>query len=212
MVDTRQFNNFPPELDFLAVTRLIGETGNVRDKVSRLMKSGKIQGVVPGIYTSAPEFRKRPLSLEILANKIYRPSYVSFEFVLARAGLIPEAVFGVTSATSKRNRDFDTHLGRFSYRHLPPEVYTFGWTSEILADGSSYLIAMPEKALLDLLYRAGSLRSIKSLEARLFEDFRVDPDAFLSLNKERLISYSTRMPGDTFHIHLLRLLEKKHRA
>jgi predicted transcriptional regulator of viral defense system len=208
MVDTLQFSFLPPELDFLAVTRLTGETGNVRDKVSRLMKSGKIQGVVPGIYTSAPEFRKRPLSLEILANKIYGPSYVSFEFVLARAGLIPEAVYGVTSATAKRNRDFDTHLGRFSYRHLPPEVYCFGWISEVLNDGSSYLIATPEKALLDLLYRAGAVRSVKSLKARLFEDFRVDHDALRSLDMERLMSYALKMPGDTFKIHLRRLLKK----
>ncbi|MGB4586886.1 MAG: hypothetical protein WBH66_07570 [Rectinemataceae bacterium] len=208
MVDTRQFADLPPEIDFLALTRVTGETGNIRDRVSRLMKSGKIRGVVPGIYVSGAEFRKRPLSLEILANKIYGPSYVSFEYVLAQADLIPEAVYGITSATIKRNRDFDTHLGRFSYRHLPPEAYPFGWSSEVLADGSSYLIATPEKALLDLLYRAGSLRSVKALAARLFDDFRVDPGVFRSLNKERLTSFALKMPGDTFHTHLLKLLER----
>ena len=89
MADTRQFAFLIPELDFLAATKLTGENGNIRDRVSRLMKSGKIQGVVPGIYISSVEFRRRPVSLEILANKIYGPSYVSFEYVLARAGLIP---------------------------------------------------------------------------------------------------------------------------
>ncbi len=59
---------------------------------------------------------------------IHGPSYVSFEYVLSRAGLIPETVKALTSASPKRNRDFDTPLGRFSYRHLPLEAYTFGWT------------------------------------------------------------------------------------
>lgn len=208
MVDTRQFADLPPEIDFLAITAVTGEKGNVRDRVSRLMKSGKIQGVVPGIYVSSAEFRKRPLSMEILANKIFGPSYVSFEYVLAQAGLIPEAVYGVTSATPKRNRDFDTHLGRFSYRHLPPAAYPFGWTREVLTDGSGFLIATPEKALLDLLYRAGSVRSMKALEARLFEDFRMDPNAFRSLDMKRLLIYALRMPGETFHIHLVKLLER----
>jgi hypothetical protein len=113
------------------------------------MRSGELQGVVKGIYVTAPELRKRPLSLEILANKIYGPSYVSFEYILSQAGLIPEAVRTITSATPKRNRNFDTPLGRFSYRHLPLAVYSFGWTRGEHSDGSGWLEAQPEKALLD---------------------------------------------------------------
>lgn len=208
MVYLRRIAELTPEIDFLAISDITGEQGNVRNKISRLMKSGEIQGVVPGIYILAPEFRKRPISMEILANKIFGPSYVSFEYVLSRAGLIPEAVYGVTSATLKRNRDFDTHLGRFSYRHLPPEVYPFGWTREALTDGSGFLIATPEKALLDLLYRSGSVRSMKALEVRLFEDFRIDPPTFRLLDKKRLMAYALRMPGETFSIHFTKLLEQ----
>ncbi|MCE1196355.1 hypothetical protein LWX53_07660 [bacterium] len=206
MVETRQIAELPPEVDFLAVSAVAGDMSNVRDRVSRWMKSGEIQGVVPGIYVTAPEFRKRPVSVEILANKIMGPSYVSFEYVLARAGLIPEAVQGITSATPKRNRDFNTPLGHFSYRHLPLEVYCFGWTQETLTDGSGFLIATPEKALLDMLYRSGAVRSIKALEARLFEDFRLDADAFHTLDVHRLLEYVLRMPGNSFGIHFSKLL------
>jgi len=210
MVEIRQIARLPPEVDFLAISAIAGDQGNVRDRVSRWMKTGMIQGVVPGIYVIAPEFRKRPIAMEILANKIFGPSYVSFEYVLANAGLIPEAVQGITSATPKRNRDFNTPLGQFSYRHLPLEVYTFGWTQKTLIDGSGFLIATPEKALLDLLYLSGSVRSMKALEARLFEDFRMDPDIFNTLDARRLSAYALQMPGDSFRVHLIKLLRRLH--
>lgn len=210
MGEKRQISELPPEVDFLALSAIAGYRGNVRDRVSRWMKAGDIQGIVPGIYVTAPEYRKRPVSLEILANMVFGPSYVSFEYVLARTGLIPEAVRGVTSATTKRNRDFDTPLGRFSYRHLPLGAYPFGWTQETLPDGSGYLIATPEKALLDLLYRTGAVRSAKALEARLFDDFRIDEDSFRALDPKRLLEYGSRMPGDTFRVHFVNLVRKFH--
>jgi hypothetical protein len=199
-----------PELDFLRLEGLFCETANIRDKVRRLMKAGQLVGIVRGIYVTAPELQKRPASREILANMIFGPSYVSFEAVLSAAGLIPEATVAITSATPKRNRDFDTPLGRFSYRHLPLAVYRFGYRREALPDGAGYLIAHPEKALLDLLYVGGALRSLRSLGERLFEDLRLDEDAFAGLNRDRLLSYSALMPGNTFKVFLPRLVEKLH--
>ncbi|MEI6875156.1 MAG: nucleotidyltransferase family protein [Spirochaetota bacterium] len=206
MDETRQLAGLGPELDFLALAQVAGEEGDLRGRVSRWMRSGDLVGVVKGIYVTAPELRKRPVSLEILANMIFGPSYVSFEYVLSRAGLIPEAVRTLTSATPKRNRDFDTPLGRFSYRHLPPSAYSFGWTHRELEDGSSWLEALPEKALLDWLYRAGSLRSVSALEERLFEDLRLDPELFRALDRQRLSDYAARMHGATFGIHFMKLL------
>lgn len=197
-----------PELDFLRLEGLFEKTVNIRDKVSRLIKAGTLVGVVRGIYTIAPELQKRPVSREILANMISGPSYVSFEYVLSRAGLIPEAVMSVTSATPKRNRRYDTPLGGFLYIHLPLAVYGFGYTREALSDGAGYLIAHPEKALLDSLYVRGAVRSLRGLEARLFEDLRIDEDALAGLDRERLLAYAARMPGDTFRVWLPKLMEK----
>jgi hypothetical protein len=210
MAEIRQLAALRPEIDFLALGELSGGEGDSRGLVSRLMKSGDLVGVVRGIYVTAPELRKRPVSLEILANMIFGPSYISFEYILARAGLIPEAATALSSATPKRNRDFDTPLGRFSYRHLPVAAYSFGWTRRDLPDGSGWLEALPEKALLDWLYRSGSLRSTSALEARLFEDLRLDPDRFRDLDRERLSDYAARMPGATFSVHLARLLGRQH--
>jgi hypothetical protein len=210
VAEKRQIAELGPELDFLALAGIIGETASVRDRVSRWMKSGELIGVVPGIYVTAKEFWKRPVSLEILANKIFGPSYVSFEYILSRAGLIPEGVTTITSATPKRNRDFDTALCRFSYRHLPLGAYSFGWTRRELDDGSGWLEALPEKALLDMLYRAGSLRSVSALEARLFEDLRLDREGFRTLDRDRLAAFAARMPGETFRLHFAKLLRRQH--
>jgi hypothetical protein len=210
VAEIRRWVQIGPELDFLALAGLAGEEGNLRDRVSRWMKAGDLIGIVKGIYVTAQDLRKRPVSLEILANKIFGPSYVSFEYVLARAGLIPEEVKVITSATSKRNRNFDTPLGRFSYRHLPQSFFSFGWTREELGDGSGFLIAQPEKALLDWLYRSGSVRSFKALEARLFEDLRLDPELFRKLDQKRFVEYASRMPGANFGPHFVKLLGSGH--
>jgi len=209
MADIRQLSELGPELDFLALGSILGEVGNQRDKASRLMKSGDLVGVVQGIYVTAPEYRKRPVSRELLANMIFGPSYVSFEYVLSRAGLIPEAAEAVTSATSKRNRSYDTPLGSYVYRRLPIAAYCFGWTREELPDGAGYLIAHPEKALLDWLYLAGALRSVRALEERIEEDLRLDAAAFAALDRERLREYAARMPGDTFSVHFRKLLDRR---
>jgi hypothetical protein len=92
MAKMRQLANLGPELDFLSLANIAGEEVDLRGRVSRWIRSGELQGVVKGIYVTAPELRKRPLSHEILANKIYGLSYASFEYVLSLAGLIPKAV------------------------------------------------------------------------------------------------------------------------
>lgn len=210
MVNLRQISDLPPELDILSLKAAIGENGNIRDRISRLIKSGDLIGVVPGIYGLAKELRKRPLSAEILANMIYGPSYISFEYALSRAGLIPEGVRGITSATPRRNRDFNSPLGPFSYRTLPLPVYSFGWIRESLNDGSGYLIARPEKALLDTLYRSGAVRSVRALYSLLFDDLRIDPAAFQSLDMTVFAAYAARVPGATFSKFIPKLLEAFH--
>jgi predicted transcriptional regulator of viral defense system len=88
--------------------------------------------------------------LFLLANKIYKPAYVSLESALWYYGLIPEGVFAVTSITTNNTATYNNKLGRFIYRHLKPQLF-FGY-SLIQHNGYSISIADPEKALLDFLY------------------------------------------------------------
>jgi predicted transcriptional regulator of viral defense system len=94
----------------------------------------------------------RPASDLEIANRLYHPSYVSFEYALAYYHLIPESVYEVTSATTRTSRRFEALGKAFTYRHLKPSAFT-GYRPEKVG-GRVALIAEPEKALVDSLYFA----------------------------------------------------------
>ena len=89
-------------------------------------------------------------ALYMLANRLYAPSYVSFESALTVYGLIPEGVYAVTSATSKKTARFATPAAEFSYRTMKPSPM-FGYDVREGAYGR-YKIAEREKTVLDYLY------------------------------------------------------------
>ena len=92
------------------------------------------------------------------------------------------------------------------FRPIPPAAYCFGWIRVELDDGAGYLIALPEQALFDWLYRSLSVRSATALAARRFEDIRLDGDHFRDLDQEQLAQYAQRMLEATFRVHLPGLL------
>ncbi|MBU1110970.1 hypothetical protein KKB83_05145 [Patescibacteria group bacterium] len=83
-----------------------------------------------------------------LANFIYQPSYISFESALNFYGILSQFPYEVASTTSKKPQQkvFDDKI--FSYIHLKKDLF---WGYQKKED---FLIALPEKALLDQLYLA----------------------------------------------------------
>ena len=121
--------------------------------------------------------------LYLIANRIYSPSYVSFESALAYYRLIPEGVYTITSATSLKTHQFITSSGIFSYRHLKTKLM-FGYRL-IEVNGQRYKIAEPEKLLLDYLYLNTTLQSADD-----FESLRINQAALRTLiNEDRLTAY-----------------------
>ena len=108
------------------------------------------------------------------ANKLYGPSYVSLQKALQLYGLIPEAVYQVTSVGTRKTATFETPAGTFHYRRLQPELF---WGYRLLPwEDRRIRVAAPEKAVLDLLYLEPTLES--------FDDFaalRLDAAGFLGL-------------------------------
>ena len=151
-----------------------------RAKLTTLLKKGDLIRVKKGLYLFGSEYRKGPYSPEIMANKIYGPSYVSREYALAYYGLIPEYVAEVTSVSTKRTRNFDTPIGRFSYAHLPPKLYQVNFNLVSVRNNETALLATAEKALADLLYfRDDHPDTLNELVDLLFDDLRLD-DALVS--------------------------------
>ena len=89
-------------------------------------------------------------TLCLIANRLYAPSYVSFEMALSYYGLIPEGVYSVTSATTKKTARFKTPIAEFTYHKIKPSLL-FGYRLE-KQKGQGYKIAEMEKAVLDYLY------------------------------------------------------------
>ncbi|HWO20588.1 MAG TPA: hypothetical protein VNO30_17585 [Kofleriaceae bacterium] len=93
---------------------------------------------------------------------------MSLERALALHGLIPEVVPVVQSVTRARPMVFETPAGTFQYRHVK-QSWFFGYRETELASGSA-LIAVPEKALLDVVYLSrGAFTPDRIAELRLQE-------------------------------------------
>ncbi|MDA8125550.1 MAG: hypothetical protein M0009_10225 [Deltaproteobacteria bacterium] len=154
-------------------------------RLTRMIKSGEVVQVRRGLFVDRKETGH---SLKSLASVIYGPSYISFEYALAHHGLIPERVRAITSATyhKNKNRRFHTPLGDFYYYYLPAAVFPYGVAlgSE---EGGSYLMATPEKALCDTLYKTRDVTGLKALGALLREDWRMEREALLSLDRADIL-------------------------
>lgn len=153
-----------------------------RRRLNEWQEKGYISKVIKGYYVFADKALDEKVLFEI-ANRIYAPSYVSFEMALAYYGLIPESVYGITSASTRKTSHFKTPIGAFIYRTIRPKLY-FGF--DFLKNNEKlFKLASPEKAFLDLFYIKTELR-----DAASFEGLRINRKAFLKLiNKSKINDY-----------------------
>lgn len=129
-------------------------------QLSLWRKQGYIESLKRGLDVFSDE--KSGLSAEEVSFILYQPSYLSLEYALCHYGIIPEMVFAKTAVTTRTTRKFSNGLGSFSYRHIQPKLF-FGYTVKETASGK-YLLAEPEKALLDYLYfNLGSIDDSKDI-------------------------------------------------
>ena len=134
-------------------------------RLSEWQQKGYVKKICKGFYIFS-DLQINEAVLFILANRIYEPSYISLEMALSVYGLIPEAVYGITSVTSKRTNNVKTPVGDFSYRHVQPELL-FGYELRE-HNGQYYQIAEMEKAILDYLYFNSKINDDESFEGVRF--------------------------------------------
>ena len=158
------------EFDYNLLKSALKDYGHPRVKINQLIKTQQIIRVKKGIYVKAGQ----SFSPLVLANMIYGPSYVSQDFALSFYDLIPERVMTVTSMTTGRRKEFNTPCGNFSYEHLAPRFYMHGIRRVEIDGGRAYLIANPEKAIIDRIWRLKGLDTLKKLEDYLEADMRFD--------------------------------------
>ena len=145
-----------------------------------------------------------------VANILYAPSYVSFDYALSYYGLIPERVYEVTSVTMRLKKEFKTPLGRFTYKPIPLQVYAIGidWLYDNINGGK--LIATAEKALCDKIRsdRGIGRLSQEKLRAYLEFDLRIDMDLFYNLDTELISTIATAYRSSNLQ-NLAKLISKR---
>jgi len=114
----------------------------------------------------------------LAANLIYQPSYISLQTALSFYGLIPEAIYTITSVSAKKTNHFETPIGTFSYNKIKSQFFGFGQTlipgpSPNLYTEGKYkrmeLIAEPEKAILDFFYLNSNYNTHEDMEYLRFD-------------------------------------------
>ena len=149
---------------------------NVNEKISNLIRNGDLIRLKKGFYTFSKPYQTKPIDLISVANSLYTPSYVSFDYALSFYGMIPERVSEITSATSKNEKLFETPIGRFSYKKVSIEAYSLGvdWIYDDIEGGK--FIATPEKALCDKIKYDRGIGTLtqNSMIEYLKYDLRID--------------------------------------
>lgn len=120
----------------------------IHNGISRGIKSSELIQLRRGLYLFNKSLQKNSVSKFLIANKLYGPSYISFESALSFHGLIPEAVYTTTSACYQRKKKiFENNLGVFSFNYIPCSNFFLDVKYE-----NGLLVASPLRALFDYIY------------------------------------------------------------
>ena len=197
-------------IDYSSIKSILlnmGYTG-INNKITQLIQKEILRPIKKGLYFHKSLIQDNLLSKELLANTILGPSYISFEYALSFYGLIPEAVHKMTSASTKRSKEFDTELGVFSYKHIKKELFSIGINIEQTQNGN-FIIATKEKALCDILYftKDVSIRSKVSMIDFLEDDLRIDMQDLEDVDIDIIEKYYKFSKSNKIAI-LLKVLQK----
>lgn len=169
------------------------------NKLRRMVEQGQVIKLTKGLYETNPN-----TAGYLVANAIYGPSYLSFDYALSYHGLIPEMVYTYTCATynKKKKKRYINKLGTFIYQDIPAEAYPFDIL--IMQEGDyHYLIASPEKALCDKLYSLKPVKNKKEMIYLLFTDLRIDQELLMNLDFSKI-----KKMCDLYHSQNLKILKK----
>jgi len=115
----------------------------VRKKLYRYLKAGKLYSVRKGVYAKDRNYNKYEL-----ATRIFTPAYVSFETVLAKAGVIFQ-FYGQIFIASYLTREVVIDGQTYSFKKIKDLMLTNRAGIEVK---DNYFIASPERAFLDVVY------------------------------------------------------------
>lgn len=137
--------NSPRTVFNIQTIRMLTESANSQKLTQSLhyyIKEGKIRNPRRGIYTKATYDEKE------MACSLFRPVYISLEYVLQRAGIVFQYDETVT-CVSYLNRVVEVDDKAYQFRIINPELWI---GMEGIEQHDNIFIATPERAFLDMVY------------------------------------------------------------
>src|SRR5262249_52458612 len=122
-----------------------------------------------------------------LVNRLRPDSYISLETVLTDSGVSSQTPVPITCVTTGAGWSFKGKSLVILFRHITPSLY-WGFNRKRTKYGD-YLVAEPEKALLDWLYF-----SRKTTGHAALDEFN-----FSALDSRKLMSYAHKYPDTLRH-------------
>ncbi len=119
-----------------------------------------------------------------IANKIYKPSYISLESALQYHGIIPEAVFLISSIACLKTKEFKNKQGFFTYTNIKSSCF-FGYEL-VQKQNFTFKIADIEKTITDYLYINYSIKSLEDIKLLRFNKQILQE----KLNLQKLFNYT----------------------
>ena len=180
-----------------------------RNNLTRWTKKGLLLRLRQEWY-AFPELLQRPDFARYVACRIYRPSYISLHTALSIYGMIPEAVSSITSVSTLKTAKFENAFGQYAYQNVKPDLF-FGYkpvmlplnTAIINPPQLAWMLAHPEKALLDLLYLYPFYDSEEELEHLCLDDDFMTGE----LDLDRLSEYQQKMSNKALNARVKKLLK-----
>ncbi len=169
--------------------------------IMRRERQGELMSLRRNLYLCTPDDYSR----ELIANHLLAPSYVSYESVLSRHGIIPERVYTIRSSCLVRGREYENATGKYEYIRVPKAYYPEGVTLSRTPQGYAYMEARPEKAVCDLILATAGLRIQSTRMAReyLEEYLRADMEAVAGWDADlvhRLAELTDKKKNDLFQL------------
>jgi predicted transcriptional regulator of viral defense system len=161
---------------FSSTDVLLGNLKVYNHQLSDWTKKGYLERVKRGFYIFSNQ--RKDVDAREISFHLYNPSYISLESALSYHGVIPEIVYSLTCITTRNNRKFTNSFGNFIYRNIKPSLF-FGY-KVVETKNSKYLLADPEKALLDYLY-------LNSTDENGFDELRINKEG---IDKDKLLIYA----------------------
>lgn len=179
------------------IARLARTAQSVTTRVLASMASrGEVRRVVRGLWCQPQDPRFSAYALVHYLAGANR-SYVSFLSALHLHGMIeqiPQLIYAATTGHTKIRR---TPVGTFSFHRITPTFFAgFDWYRE----GREFLIATPEKALVDSLY----LSSRKSRQFGYFPELEIGT----TFSFRRALQWTRRIPDGPIRRHVIAGLDR----